>query len=153
MKKSIGATIAVVALTFAACGSDDGDSASGVQGEAADAALAVAAEEDFELDEACVNDIASQLSDEDAQAIIDSGGDDADLSPEGEALSLDLLSCLDNDALVDQFIAGMTAEGQEVDEDCVRKNLEDFDLTEVVASAEPSSEMVAALIECFETGG
>jgi hypothetical protein len=153
MKKSIGATIAVAALVLAACGSDGDGGASGVQGEAADAAMALAADEDFELDESCVNDIAKQLSDEDAQAIVDSGGGDADLSPEGAALSLQLLGCIDGDALVDQFIAGMTADGQEVDEDCVRENLEGYDLAEVAASGQPSDEMVAALIPCFDLGG
>ena len=153
MKKSIGVTVAVAALVLAACGSDGGGGASGVQGEAADAAMAAAAEQDFELDESCVNDLAEQLSDEDAQAIVDAGGGDADLSPEGEALSLQLLGCIDSDALVDQFIAGMTADGQVVDEDCVRENLEDFDLAEVAASGQPSDEMVAALIPCFDLGG
>jgi hypothetical protein len=153
MKKSIGVTVAVAALVLAACGSDGGGGASGVQGEAADAAMAIAADEDFELDESCVNDLAEQLSDEDAQAIVDAGGGDADLSPEGEALSLQLLGCIDGDALVDQFIAGMIADGQVVDEDCVRENLEDFDLAEVAASGQPSDEMVAALIPCFDLGG
>jgi hypothetical protein len=153
MKKSIGATIAVAALVLAACGSDGDGGASGVQGEAADAAMALAADEDFELDESCVNDIAKQLSDEDAQAIVDSGGEDADLSPEGAELSLQLLSCIDGDALVDQFIAGMTADGQDVDEDCVRENLEGYDLAEVATSGQPSDEMIAALIPCFDLGG
>lgn len=157
MKKSIGATIAVAALVLAACGSDSdsgsGSGAGGVQGEAADAALALAADEDFNLDESCVNDIASQLTDDDAQAIVDSGGGDADLSAAGEALSLELLSCIDGDALVDQFIAGMTADGQNVDEECVRENLKGFDLAEVAATGEPSTEMITALIECFDLGG
>ena len=152
MKKSIGATIAVAALVLAACGSDGDGGASGVQGEAADAAMAIAADEDFELDESCVNDLAKQLSDEDAQAIVDSGAGDADLSPEGEALSAQLLGCIDGDALVDEFIAGMTADGQEIDEDCVRENLEGFDLAEVAATGEPSDEMIAALIPCFDLG-
>lgn len=153
MKKSIGATIAVAALVLSACGSDGGSSAGGVQGEAADAAMALAADEDFDLDESCVNDIANQLSDEDAQAIVDSGGDDADLSPEGEALSLQLLNCVDGDALIDEFIAGMTADGQEVDEECVRENLEGFDLAELAATGEPSNDLITALIECFDLGG
>ena len=153
MKKSIGVTVAVAALVLAACGSDGGGGASGVQGEAADAAMAIAADEDFELDESCVNDLAEQLSDEDAQAIVDARSGDAHLSPEGEALSLQLLGCIDGDALVDQFIAGMIADGQVVDEDCVRENLEDFDLAEVAASGQPSDEMVAALIPCFDLGG
>ena len=153
MKKSIGATIAAAALVLAACGSDGDSGASGVQGEAADAAMALGAEEDFELDESCVNDLAKQLSDEDAQAIVDSGGGDADLSPEGEALSAQLLSCVDNDVLVDQFIAGLAASGQEVDEDCVREKLEGVDLTQMASDADLPDEVVIELLECFDLGG
>ena len=154
MKKSLGATIAVAVLVFAACGGSDGDSkASGVQGEAADAALAAAAEEGFEFDESCVHDLAKQLSDEDAQIIVDSGGQNSDLSAEGEALSDELLGCIDNDVLVDQFIAGLAASGQEVDEDCVRDKLEDFDLSSISSDADLPDDVVAGLIECFDFGG
>ena len=46
----------------------------------------------------------------------------------------------------------MTEDGQVVDEDCVRTNLQDFDLSEIVASGEPTSEMIGALLECFDLG-
>ena len=153
MKKSIGATIAVAALVLAACGSDGDGGASGVQGEAADAAMAVAAEEGFELDESCVNDLAKQLTDDDAQAIVDSGGQNSDLSPEGEALSDDLISCIDNDALVDQFVAALAASGQEVDEDCVREKLEGVDLSQMADDSDLPDDVVVELIECFDLGG
>jgi hypothetical protein len=153
MKKTIGATFAVAALALAACGSDGGGSAGGVQGEAADAAMALAEGEDFEIDEACVNDLASQLSDADAQALVDSGGDDAVLSPEGQATTLQIPSCIDSEALIDLVIAGMAQDGQPFDEACVRENLQDFDLSEIVASGEPTSEMIGALIACFDIGG
>lgn len=155
MKKSISAIFAVAALTLAACGGGDSGSAGGIQGEAADAAMALTEDEDFDLDEACVNEVASQLSDADAQAIVDSGGSgsDVDLSPEGEAITLELLSCIDSDALIDQVIAGMTADGQEVDEDCIRENLQGFDLAELATTGEPSSDMIGALIGCFDLGG
>lgn len=153
MNKSIGATFAVAALVLAACGSDGGGSVGGIQGEAADAAMALADGEDFELDEACVNDLARQLSDADAQAIVDSGGGEADLSPEGEETTLQILGCIDSDALIDQFIVGLTEDGQGVDEACVRENLQDFDLSEIAASGEPTSDIIGALIECFDFGG
>jgi hypothetical protein len=153
MKKSIGATIAVAALVLAACGSDGGGGASGVQGEAADAAMAAGTDAGFGFDEACVNDLAKQLSDADAQAIVDSGGQNSDLSPEGEALSDDLLGCIDNDDLIDQFIIGLTSSGQAVDEDCVREKLEDVDLSQMADDSDLPDEVVVELIECFDLGG
>jgi hypothetical protein len=153
MKKSIGATIAVAALVLAACGSDGDGGASGVQGEAADAAMAAGTDAGFGFDEACVNDLAKQLSDADAQAIVDSGGQNSDLSPEGEALSDDLLGCIDNDDLIDQFIIGLTSSGQAVDEDCVREKLEGVDLSQMADDSDLPDEVVVELIECFDLGG
>jgi len=159
MNKSIGALFAGATLVLAACGGGDGGgggggSAGGIQGQAADIAMSLADGEEFELDEACVNDLASQLSDADAQAIVDTGPDgDPELSPEGETTTLGILGCIDSDALIDQFIVGMTEGGQEVDEACVRENLQDFDLAEIAATGEPSDDMIGALIECFDLGG
>jgi len=115
--------------------------------------MSIAEDEGFGLDEACVNEVASQLSDADAQAIIDDPGGNPDLSPEGEATTVQILGCVDGDALIDQFIVGLTEGGQEVDEACVRENLRDFDLAELAASGEPSSDMIGALVECFDLGG
>jgi len=148
------ATLATGVLLLAACGGDDG--AGGAQGQAADAAMAAAAQEGFELDEGCVNDIAAQLSDEDAQAIVDAGPNgDADISAEGEALSLELLGCVDASALVDQFIEGMAESGQDFDEACVRERLEDFDIGSLVAEGgeAPPTDLVQAMIECIDVGG
>jgi len=150
------APLLVGGLLLAACGSDSG-SPSGAQGQAADAAISAAAAEGFELDEGCVNDLAGQLSDDDAQAIADAGPDgDADLSPEGEELSLQLLTCVDSDALVDQFIAGMNESGEAFDEACARERLEDFDIAALVAAgegAEPPDDLIRAMIDCIEIGG
>lgn len=149
------AALAIGGLLLAACGGDDGG-AGGAQGQAADAAMVAAAQEGFTLDEGCVNDIAAQLSDEDAQAIVDAGPDgDADISAEGEALSLELLSCVDSSALVDQFIEGMSESGEDFDEACVRERLEDFDIAELVAEGgeAPPTDLVQAMIECIDLGG
>ena len=54
--------------------------------------------------------------------------------------------------LLDRFIEGMGDAGEEFDEDCVREKLKDFDLSEVAQAgpdAEPPTEMVTAMIECF----
>jgi hypothetical protein len=154
MKKSIVATLAAGALVFAACGSDSGG-ASGAQGDAADAVIAAASEEGIELDEDCVDDLASGLSDEDAEAIAEAGPDgDPDVSEEGTAIGLELMSCADNDQIVDAFIEQMKGTGQEFDEDCVREGLEGVDLADVASEASSGvpTELVDAVFDCFELG-
>ena len=148
MNKTIISVLAAGTLVLAACNSDDGG-ASGVQGEAAQQAIDQAADEGIELDEGCVNDLANDLSDEDAQAIVDAGPDgDADLSETGEATTAELLDCIDPDALVDLFIQGMLESGEDIDEDCVREALEDIDLTGVINGEDPSTELITAVVEC-----
>jgi hypothetical protein len=162
MRTSDVVTLAVVAaLALAACGSDDkegsGSGATGLQSRAADAAIEAAAAQNIDLDEDCVREIASRLTDDDAQEIVDAGPDgEAELSAEGEALSIELVRCVDGDALIDQFITGMAEGGQEFDESCVREQLEGVDVAELIATSEGSgapSELVASLIECFALGG
>ena len=148
MGKTIMSALAAATLVLAACNSDDGG-ASGVQGEAAQQAIDEAADEGVELDEGCVNDLAKELSDEDAQAIVDAGPDgDADLSDAGEATTAELLNCIDPDALVDLFIEGMLESGEDIDEDCVREALEGIDLTGVINGEDPSTELVTAVVGC-----
>lgn len=156
MKKSLMAIVAASALAFAACGSDSGGT-SGAQAEAADAAIAAADEAGITLDKDCVDDLASQLSDEDAAAIAAAGPDgDADLSVEGEAIGTKLLTCADKGEIVDAFIAEMKGSGQEFDEECVRKGLDGVDLTSLAASegsgSEAPEELVKAVFDCFELG-
>ena len=156
MKKSMTAAILVAGLAFAACSDDDGGSGGGNSDAAKEVAkqtVEAAKADGLDLDEGCVADIAASLSDEDAAAIIDAGPDgDPEISPEGEELSLGILACVDNDQLVEQFIQGMGDAGEEFDEACVREKLEDFDLTEIAQAgpdAEPPTEMITAMIECF----
>jgi hypothetical protein len=107
----------------------------------------------MELDESCVNDVAAQLSDEDAE-IIASGGDE-EVSAEGAALSLELLTCVDEDALTDMFVDGMSQSGQDFDEDCVREQLENFDVAELVTASQagsPPADVIAAMTECISGG-
>jgi len=146
----------VVALTLTGCGSDGNGNGGldGPQAEAAAATIRSASEAGLELDEACVDDLAAQLSDDDAEAIA-SGDDDAEISAEGRALGAELLGCADADTLVDAFIAGMTESGQEIDEDCAREKLRDVDIPELVSATENGdmpSDLVAALTECVDLG-
>ena len=149
MNKTIISAIAVGTLMLAACGSDDNGGGSGVQGEAAQQALDAASELDLDLDESCVNDLANQLSDEDAQAIVDEGSDgDPELSAEGEALTESLLNCVSEDALIDLFIEGLGDDVNTIDTDCLREKLEEIDLAEALDADGSSTELVTAVIEC-----
>jgi hypothetical protein len=163
MKRS-SALAAILVLVLAACGSDgDGGSGGGDSGLSDDQAAAAQSAIDeaesggIELDEACVNDVAAQLSDEDAaKAAAAEPGEDAELSPEGEALGLELLGCADDDALIDLFIAGMNESGETFDEDCAREKLEGLDVASLAAASgggDPPEELISALIECVDAGG
>jgi len=157
VNRSFAPVIAIAGLVLAACGSTDsgsGDGGSGdVQAAAAQQTIDAATEAGFDLDESCVNAITGQLSDDDAQAIVDAGPDgDPDVSPAGLALAGQLGGCLGQGALLDEFIDALTADGQEFDEACVRENLEDFDLGSLAAqgdSAAQTNELFAALADCF----
>lgn len=157
MNKSIVASLAVGVLVLAACGSDSGSSSGGPQGEAADAAIAAASEEGMELDEECVNDLASQLSDEDAEAIVAAGPDgDPEISDEGTAIGVQLMTCADSSEIADAFIEEMKASGQEFDEECVREGLDGLDLSTLAGDAqtgEAPEELISAVFDCFEVGG
>jgi hypothetical protein len=186
MHKKLITTFAAGVLVLAACGSDSGDdasstdaggsanvtdasdgasstdagdggSASGPQAEVADAAIASAKEDGIDLDPDCVNELASQLSDEDAQAIVDAGPDgDAELSDEGTAIGTQLLGCAGNDQIIDALIVELEKSGQEFDEDCVRDGLQDLDLAELAAGAAGEGgtpeEVINAVFSCFTSG-
>ncbi len=135
-------------------GDSDGGDATGAQAEAADRTIEAAAAGGITLDEECVNEVASRLSDEDAAAI--AAGNNADVSPEGSELSLELLNCADEDQLADMFIDGLSQSGQEFDEECVREKLKDVDMVELVQATQtggqPPTEVVAAMMECVDLG-
>jgi len=110
------------------------------------------------FDRQCVEEKAAELSDEDAAAIAAAGPDgDPDLSADGEALTLELFDCFDNDALIDAFVDEMKSSGQSFDEDCVREGMQDFDLAELAQSGSSEEdippELLGALIGCFDLGG
>jgi len=148
-------TIAAIAagLALTACGSDGGSGSdlSGPQEAAAQSAIESAADDGFELDESCVNDIAAQLSDEDAT--LAAGEGDAELSPEGEALTIQLLSCADEAAIVDLFISELSSGDLPLDEDCARDEIEGFDVVELLTLAGDGGdfpqEFIEALTPCF----
>lgn len=147
------------AADTSATGTSDTDSSASadVQAQAADAAIASAKQDGIDLDADCVNELASQLSDEDAQAIVDAGGEGgAEVSDEGTAIGSQLLSCAGNEQIIEALIAEMKTSGQEFDEQCVRDGLKDIDLAGLVASAEGEGgtpeEVVNAVFGCFDLG-
>jgi hypothetical protein len=159
MKRTI-VIAAAITVGLVACGGDSdsgGSDLSDAQAGAAAAAIEQAESGGIELDESCVNDIAAQLSDDDAAKVVAAGAEgDAELSAEGEALGVELLSCADEEALADLFITGLSESGQSFDEDCVREQLEGFDVTELAAASqggEPPAELISSLVECLDLGG
>lgn len=154
MRTSAAILASVLALTLAACGGgDDGVELTDDQAAAAQSVIDSAAEDGVTLEEDCVNEVAAQLSDEDAALAAED--DEAELSAEGEALGIELLNCVDDEQLVDLFLAEIGAEG--VDEECAREALADFDLVEILRTADegtdPPDGFIEALEPCFASGG
>ena len=136
--------IGLLVLASACNGDDGGSGLTEDQQAAVDQLSGVEEDEGIVLDDDCVEETAAQLSDEDAAAIAEAGPDgDPELSAEGQALTLGLMSCVDTDALVDRFIEEMDAAGQDFDEDCVRDALEGIDFGALVAVTEGGGDIEA----------
>jgi hypothetical protein len=152
MKRISIVAAAALVLAVSACGSDsDSADLSDAQAAAAQSAIDSAAEDGVTLEESCVNDVAAQLSEDDAA--LAAADADAELSTAGEALGIELLSCADSDEIIDLFIASLSEGGQPFDEACARETLEDFGVTELVESAGadgPPAELIDALTECLD---
>lgn len=130
-----------------------GGEAGGVRGEAARLAIEAAAVEGLELDAACVDELAAQLTDDDARALVDAGIDgDPALSAEGEALTAQLLTCVDEEALVDLFVDGLEQSGEAFDEACVRENLDAVDLSAALGEDETPRDLLSAVVGCVDLG-
>lgn len=105
MTKRILAATAAATLLLAACGGDD-DGGGSPQDQVADMMID-AINEEFEgqdlegvsIDEDCVRDATGELSDDDAQKILDAGpeGDPEGLSTSAEAAAASLLDCVEID--------------------------------------------------------
>jgi hypothetical protein len=155
MRRPFAIAAITAGLALAACGSD-GDSGSDAgsdlpapQAAAAQSAIESAAAEGFTLDEDCVNDLAAQLSDDDAVKAAEGG---EGMSPDGEALTGELVSCADPDELIDGIIAAMGGGGVALDEDCAREALEGLDLGSLAGTSgdQPPAEFTEALRPCFD---
>jgi len=143
--RKITALLASSVLLVAACGGDD-DSASGVQSDAADEIIQQADDANLNPDENCIRDKAANLSDEDAQKIVDAGSSDTpNLSPEGVTVVADAMSCVSGQAMLDSIIESLP-EG--VDGDCVRDKLKDADFGAIFSSGTLPPEVEQAITDC-----
>ena len=145
--RRITALLATSVLLFAACGDDDDDDAGGVQAEAADEFIDQMRDEDVDPDEECVRTAFADMSDDDAQAIVDAGSDETpDLSPEAMAIVTEATtSCASSEDLIDSIIENLP-EG--IDGDCVRDRLADADFDEMISSGTMPPEVEEAVTEC-----
>jgi hypothetical protein len=144
--RKITALLASSVLLVAACGGDD-DSASGVQSDAADEFIQQMKDGDVNPDEECVHTAFADMSDDDAQRIVDAGSDETpDLSPEAMAIVTEATaSCASSEDLLNSIIESLP-EG--VDGDCVRDKLDGVDFGDVVSSGTMPPEVEEALTEC-----
>lgn len=145
MRTRIFSSLAVAGLVLSACG---GGGASGAQGEAVDALVKSASAEGIEVDKSCVEDVAKKLSDEDADKIVAAGDEgDFELSAEGEALTNEMISCVEIDSFVDSIIDEIGDE-EGVDKDCLREVLGDLNPEELASDG-----LTEAMFGCIDIGG
>jgi hypothetical protein len=153
MKSRCFAAVSVAALVLAACGGDD-DGGSGPQSEVADMVIEDMKAEGFVVDEDCVRDAVGELSDDDAQALVDAGpeGDAGDLGADAAEAAAEVAGCIDADEMIDAVVDDMVAEmGEEnVDADCIKEALEGVDLATVDGS-DPA--VMTAVLDCVQIGG
>jgi len=106
MRTRLFGILLVTGLTITACGGDDDGGGGSVQDQVADMMVDVINEsmeteglgDGISIDEDCVKDAAQDLSDDDAQAILDAGPDgDPDLSADAEDAAGALIDCVDID--------------------------------------------------------
>ncbi|MCB0967494.1 MAG: hypothetical protein KDB37_11720 [Ilumatobacter sp.] len=144
MKSRLFATLSVAALTLAACGGGGGS-----QDEVADMMIEEMEAEGMDVDEDCVRDAAGELSDDDAQAILDAGpGGDPDVSDDAQAAAAKLIDCVDIGSIVEEQIDALVDEmGEEnVDRECLDNALDDLDLA---AMEEDPSALMGPMMECI----
>lgn len=160
--RRITGLLAASVLFVAACGDDDDNagsagsdtaaatatagSASGIQDVAADEIIKQAKDGNLDPDEDCIREKAANLSDEDAQKIVDAGNSDApDLSAAGLAIIGKTATCLSGDALMNQIVESLP-EG--IDGDCVRDKLKDIDFGAIFESGTMPPAVEQALSDC-----
>lgn len=110
-------------------------------------------EQGIALDLGCVEELAGQLTDDDAVKLVASYPDgEANLSPAGRSLGTQILSCTDKSDLIDRLVTSISSKG--TDEQCIRDVLEPLDITQLtgllqIATDDPRmTEIVNQIAEC-----
>jgi hypothetical protein len=149
------AVLASVSLLGAACGGDDsGGGLSADQSAAVDRVLEQAQEQGLEVDRSCTEEVAAQLSPEDAKKIAEAApDDDPQLSDAGEALAAELFSCLDRGALADMMVSQLEESGMSVDRSCIEDLLQGASAEQFMGADGPSEELLGQFFECVDMGG
>lgn len=151
MRKSILAA-SVAALVFTACGGGDSD-----QDKVAGILLAEAKQDGLNADEACVKDVASSLSDDDAKKVLqldeDADIDEAGLSAEGFSTALGVLNCVDVSSFIDEAIADLKSQDIPFDEQCVRDAFDGVDFSQFTADGGLPPGLETTLVDCIDLGG
>lgn len=147
----------VLALALGGCGGggDDAGDANGQgaelstdQAKVVDLVVSSAAGEGLAIDERCVTQIVSRMSDADAKAIADAGLDgEPELSAEADALGGELLDCVDRQSFIDALVADLATQGIVLDRQCVLDAVKDSDISDVVAGGDSLPAEVAAALE------
>lgn len=90
------AATAFALTSIAACGDDDDGGSGSAQDQVADMTIEqLGVDEGVDVDADCVRDKAHELSDDDAQVVIDAGlSGEADVSADGQAVAASLVECL-----------------------------------------------------------
>ncbi len=160
MRTIITAGLVTATLFLGACGSSDGgsndggssdggsSSASGDQGRVADLLLSAAADEGFELDADCVNENVSELTDEDAKALADSGLEgNPEVSAAADAIGETIFSeCVDAASYLDALIASFGESDPTLDTECLASALEGKTVDEI------DDELFDAALSCSPEG-
>jgi hypothetical protein len=143
-------------LVLGACGSDSTSELSADQERVVELVMETSGAEGLALNEQCVRDVITKMSPDDAKKLADSDlGGDVELTPEGEALGEELITCLDRDEFIDALVADLSAGGVNVDRDCIDDALADVELSELfdTTGEGPPPEVIAALDACEAEAG
>ena len=148
----------VLAVSVAGCGSDDSAPTATTnaplppgqaQGKLVELTLQGFAQQQLGADRECIATLATQLSDADAQALVDAyPSGDPKISPAGRAIGDRLLECVDRNDLLDTLVSSLVASAP-VTESCVRGILEPLDTAQLAAlfRSDPKDTASAAVVD------
>jgi hypothetical protein len=153
--KSIAFAIGLVLVAGAGCGDDDdGSSGTSFTGDARAELVRLTvdgmADQGIGVDRGCVEELAAQLPDDDARALVEAYPDgDPELSESSRGIGSQLLTCADRADLVDALVGSLLATAP-VSEDCIRPVLEALDVGQLAALLSPDPGQDSATADADE---